>query len=119
FKKAEKISKQSRWPQSATERLRAIKSEEGNTVELVYTMLSQVVHASVSSAAGFYSQNEKNISYLVGPTAQEIELSLMIVMDFFRVVARSAYDAFGVNRKLLNEYVAQFDQIRATSVGPR
>src|SRR5205085_2594278 len=97
FEKAEQLTKQAGWPRTVRERLQAIPEPDRSTYDLLFTMLSQVVHSSVSSVSGMYSQDQSGISIALGPSRHDIELALMIVIDFFRVIAFTAFQAFEVD----------------------
>jgi len=111
FEKADQLTKESGWPRTVTERLRAL-GPGYEAYDLVFTMLSQVVHSSVSSISGAYEETEREISILVGPSTKDIELSLMIVVDFFKTIALTAFDALGVDRAPIDVLLRQFEATR-------
>jgi hypothetical protein len=111
FEKAMEYSDSGQWPKQASQRIREVVGENSG-LELVYTMLSQVVHSSISSAAGIYKEDHRGIEMSVGPSPDEIELMLMVLIDFFRPIAEASFKAFDVEPADFDAIIGAFNATR-------
>ncbi|MGH9521706.1 MAG: aspartate--tRNA ligase, partial [Terriglobales bacterium] len=113
FEKAQQLGRESLWPPNVKDRMQALHPGELHTYDLLYSMFSQVIHSSVSSLAGVYTESQKAARITLPPTNQDIELPLMIVLDFTRVVAVETFNVFGLDFSTLGAIYDEFQKQRA------
>ena len=114
LQRAAAVAGESGWPRTIRERFQAL-GESGRTYELVFTMLSQFVHASASSVAGLTSYRAREMSFRVGPSHEFVEFSLSLVFDFFSNVALTSATAFDLPPTRIHEARTDFRELLAAS----
>jgi len=114
LQRAAAVAGESGWPRTIRERFQAL-GDSGRTYELVFTMLSQFVHASASSVAGLTSYRAKEMSFRVGPSHEFVEFSLSLVFDFFSNVALTSATAFSLPPARIHEARTDFRELLAAS----
>jgi len=105
------IEKKSGWPRQLMER--AYDVEKPNyTYDLVFFMLSQRVHSSVSSLVGGLHESDTGQWRLrVGRGPEWVDTALATVFMYFTQVANVAYQAFDLDNTKLNELSSKFESL--------
>ena len=102
IKEAQQIQQKSGWPRNLSERAYAV-SKPSYAYDVVFFMLSQLLHSSVSSMAGRLREGQPgawDLQYDRGP--QWVDTALATVFMFLYAVAKSAYTTFGLEMTKLD-----------------
>jgi aspartyl-tRNA synthetase len=106
FRKAGMLSDNAGWPKIVRQRLGDIPNAD--TYYLVFSTLSQMVHSGIGSVAGLAEGTPQQLKFLIGPSHESLEFSLVIVFDFFKQIAARAFEAFRLDTRELGELAGAF-----------
>ncbi|MGE5735872.1 MAG: amino acid--tRNA ligase-related protein, partial [Acidobacteriota bacterium] len=111
LQKASSLVVDAGWPRTTRERFESLGTDAATYV-LVFSMLSQLVHASASSVPGLTSYDGKELSFRIGPSNEFVKLALTIVFDFFSRIAVLTGEAFQLDVQPFHDLMRRFEKIR-------
>jgi hypothetical protein len=108
LKKAETIDVESGWPRRLIDRANAV-GRPMYLYDVVYLMLSQIVHGDVASVAGRLREDaEGNFSIKIGPGNDWVPQALATGFIGFHQVAQVAFKAFAIDEAELDQIATRF-----------
>ena len=109
IREAQRIEEKSGWPRQVIERVRAVE-ESSYTYEIVFHLLSQIVHSKASSSAGrVMKQAEGRLSIGYGKSDEWVSTALATVSIYLFEILRIAQGAFSLDEKKLNQFEKEFN----------
>jgi hypothetical protein len=111
LKKAETIDTESGWPRRLIDRADAI-GRPMYLYDVVYLMLSQILHGDVASVAGKLKEDSTgNFSIQIGPSNHWVPQALATCFIGFHQVAQIAFRAFRMDETELDQVGNKFREL--------
>jgi aspartyl-tRNA synthetase len=108
---ARKVEEESGWPRNLGERAYAI-AKPHYAYDIVFFMLSQLLHSSVASVAGNLQESQQgNWKLRIGRGPEWVDTALATVFIFFFHVVEASYQVFEIDQRKIAELKAKFDDI--------
>ncbi len=107
---AETLSAESGWPRTLKERVNAL-PQPVYLYDVVYLMLSQIIHGDVASVAGRLSEPKPGEYHLmIGPSNDWVQQALATCFAALHEIARVSYVAFHLEPSNLNSLFGEFQK---------
>ncbi len=114
----ERIAVESGWPRTLAERAHAVQNPS-YAYDVVFTLLSQQLHASAAALAGqvhLDSPNQLAIRFGRGP--EWVDTALATVFMFLAPIMNVAYDAFRLDKGKLEALAEEFQEFHRQKITP-
>ncbi|PYT49395.1 MAG: aspartate--tRNA ligase, partial [Acidobacteria bacterium] len=110
-----KIEEKSKWPRQVADRAYDVETPN-YTYDVVFLMLSQRLHSSVSSLVQhLHGLDTGKWDLRIGRGPEWVDTALATVFMYFSEIAEAAYHAFGVDNSKFKELTSKFGTLHATS----
>ena len=115
FKAIEGMEHESTWQRNLRDRAYAVQ-KPSYAYDVVFLMLSQILHSSVSALVGQLEQEgQSSFRMRIGRSHDWIDTALATIFIFFAQVAGSAFKTFDIDDKKLEPVIRAFSGLHASS----